>query len=484
MNSRGQQLEQHEIVKARLMAYLHSTDECEVFNKIWEACSSMNKYVHLCFEKEKRNDFFTDEGLGVLNPELTLDKIADIYSDNSSKEQQNNSIEKSLVDLFKDDYLNKEFSKPWENNSSSEENEKYSSIINFPNFLLHVLKIFIHTDNTFRQENEVIESIVSLDDKTLLQSFQLVLSLYEEKEVFVKKFILTLFKIRTLFDLYIIKRYDENWTLRSPKYYNNSKSNSRQINYSNTFIFNNEHDESSIIMAQSMFHVSAPSQTYKNWLFAALLYLNSHYSKNSNIDSTSFLNFFNDLAKSYMIDHYLAKPEKVLSFDDIILKNCSKPTNSLDDIAWPNINIDIFGLDEKFIRPGETIENFVFNFYDYILWQKGNKSSQDFSFGYRNSVEHFYPQNPVDGEDVLAQNVLQSFGNLCIVSSSINSKFSNNMPGAKLSNFGEKQETLKTYSLKLRNMFDIVRDKKIPWSKDTILDQEQKAKKELSDFLK
>ena len=477
MNSRGQQLEQHEIVKARLMAYLHNIDNCEAFNKIWEACSSMNKYVHFCFIKEKRIDLFTDEGLGILKPGITLDKIADIYGDNKTKEKDENSIEKSLVDLFKDDYLNEEYNKPWEKNSSVEESEKYSSIINFPNFLLHVLKIFTLTDNKLKHENKSIESIVSLDDKTLLQSFQNVLAHYKEKEVFVQKFILTLLKIRTLFDLYIIKRYDENWTLRRPKYYG------KEIRYTNTFTSNTDNDGSAIIMAQSMFHVSSTSQIYKNWLFASLLCLYTNYSESTNIAASLYLKFFNDLAKAYMLDHYLAKEEKSLSFDDIIITNSSKPTNSLDDIEWHNINIDICEVEEKSIRPGETIENFVFNCYDYILWQKLNNSSQDFSFGYRNSVEHFYPQHPVDGEDVLSQNILQSFGNLCIVSSSINSKFSNNMPGAKFSNFGEKPETLKTYSLKLRSMFDIVRDK-IPWSKVTIIKQEQEAKIKISDFLK
>ena len=44
MNSRGEQLEKHEIVKSKLIALLDE-DERNVFAEIWQACSEMNVYV-------------------------------------------------------------------------------------------------------------------------------------------------------------------------------------------------------------------------------------------------------------------------------------------------------------------------------------------------------------------------------------------------------------------------------------------------------
>ncbi len=483
MNSRGQQLEQHEIVKAKLMAFLPNDTACRTFNKIWEACSSMHKYVQFNFAKEQSKKLFTDDGLGILRAKLSFDDLVDIINCNiGSCDIAGNESEKSFVDLFIEDNLKNKYSKPADN-SSDEENETYRSIINFPNFLLQVLKVFIQSDHDLQQDNKYI---VTLDDKTLLQTFQYVLELHQHKELFVKNFILNLLKIKTLFDLYIIKRHDERWSLNKPVRYNSKKnSNNDEIRYISSFTSNNE---IAIIMAQSMFHVSSTSQIYKNWLFASLLYLSSLSAENCNIDASLYLKFFNDLAKAYMLDHYLAKEDKSLSFDKIIIAKGSKPTNSIDDIEWQNINIDIIDYKEDDVIPGEMIDNFVFNYYDYILWLDGAKVRSNFTFGYRNSVEHFYPQHPLEGNNELKANILQSFGNLCLVSSSINSKFSNNMPEAKLGNFGTDPEALKTYSLKLRNMFDLVKANivkdNIPWSEETILKQEQEAKIKISESLK
>jgi hypothetical protein len=45
MNSRGEQLEKHEIVKANLMEKLDDDKERAAFNDIWECCSQMSVYV-------------------------------------------------------------------------------------------------------------------------------------------------------------------------------------------------------------------------------------------------------------------------------------------------------------------------------------------------------------------------------------------------------------------------------------------------------
>ena len=44
MNSRGEQLEKHEIVKAKLSALLEKED-MKKFCQIWEACSDMSFYI-------------------------------------------------------------------------------------------------------------------------------------------------------------------------------------------------------------------------------------------------------------------------------------------------------------------------------------------------------------------------------------------------------------------------------------------------------
>ena len=54
MNTRGEQLEKHEILKARLMKVLPTPIEQSLFAKIWDACSDMSRYVVMGLDSELR----------------------------------------------------------------------------------------------------------------------------------------------------------------------------------------------------------------------------------------------------------------------------------------------------------------------------------------------------------------------------------------------------------------------------------------------
>lgn len=74
---------------------------------------------------------------------------------------------------------------------------------------------------------------------------------------------------------------------------------------------------------------------------------------------------------------------------------------------------------------------------------------------------------------------MNSFGNLCLISRGMNSKFSNNMPKAKLENF---QHIAREQSLKLQEMFEVVQGKE-DWDTQKINDFTQSAQKKLELFL-
>ena len=120
----------------------------------------------------------------------------------------------------------------------------------------------------------------------------------------------------------------------------------------------------------------------------------------------------------------------------------------------------------------------VFNYLDYLLWKSDNESDKrsmyrDFTFEFRNSVEHWYPRNPSegsferweDGEDI--KDNVDTFGNLCIIHRNINSKFSNMSPEAKNSTY---KDIIQKGSLKLRIMSQLTeeykgRDASLYWKK-------------------
>ena len=54
MNTRGEQLEQHDILKAYLMEFLDKDSDKAAFAKIWEACSDMTGYVQMHLDKSSR----------------------------------------------------------------------------------------------------------------------------------------------------------------------------------------------------------------------------------------------------------------------------------------------------------------------------------------------------------------------------------------------------------------------------------------------
>ena len=170
MNNRGEQLEKHEIVKALLMGKISDTKEQEKFSEIWNACADMNDYVYLNFDTTNRKSIFTNEG------ELNENNFEGIpINENCDKGE-----ELSLSKIITEHNIPNEFPK-----EEKYIKDKYKSVIDFPNFLLQVLKI----------KNDK----VSLDDKKLLEQFSNI-------QPDPKEFVLDLLKSRILFDKFVIKQ--------------------------------------------------------------------------------------------------------------------------------------------------------------------------------------------------------------------------------------------------------------------------------------
>ena len=76
----------------------------------------------------------------------------------------------------------------------------------------------------------------------------------------------------------------------------------------------------------------------------------------------------------------------------------------------------------------EKTPHIVLNFLNYIIWKNNQDKYKDFVFEFRNSIEHWYPQNPSEGtipqwnDD--KNNSIDRFVNLCLVQRAINSKIS------------------------------------------------------------
>ena len=388
MNSRGEQLEQHEVLKARLMEPLEK-EEQNTFAKIWEGCADMSRYVQLGFSAAKTISKNTSD------IEKTSERVAVFGNDWNQCTKFFDDLVKLIsnkVDNTDGQTLANILSAPKLKDEKDKiiEDGKYGSVINFPNFLLQVLLV-LYPNNS-----------IPLDDKALLDSFEEHPKYKQNPAQFAKDFIVALLQIRLLFDSWVIKTTSEtdHWHLRIIK--PADKSNYSFVNSVVDVKINEQ-----LIMMLSMRHVSFPSQNYKQWLSEALRYL--YANKEEAIDGAKYLAHLEGLSNQFFKD------------------KCSDDNSTL--------------------HKGTGVQHFFFNRLDYLLWKKIvvdgemlcdsdgktsdiKKMAENFKFTFRSSIEHYYPQQPDSGEKM--ENC-DRFGNLCLISHSNNSRYSNLDVAAKKS---------------------------------------------------
>lgn len=411
MNNRGEQLEKHEVLKANLLDLLkNDKDLSYAFNQIWEACADMERYVQYGFSTKLRTAIFTENwnklsclNLDEITAKIKLANVNDNKEKHNSEFKEENELSIDEIVAFTGKFeLNK--------NEAEEAPERFNSVINFSNFLLHVLRIQT-------QKN------VSLDDKRLKDFFDEELKLLNEEERinFVKDFGFNLLKAKHLFDQYIIKREffkeKDQWSLKTLRLYGNNR-----VGYVNAFDQDESNDSlnKEILMLLAMFHLSTPTLVYKHWLNAALNYLFDE----QDINPENYRTYLQNLAQAYLFDRFIA--DKPTDYFDIIYTNKGVSNNK----AHGNYNLSL-------LDRGTAVENFVFNYLDYILWKEKSEQFNTFEFTFRSSVEHYYPQNPISKEHKIKPEVFDLFGNLCLISSSKNSRLSNHMPMAKKDYYGK-----------------------------------------------
>lgn len=433
MNNRGEQLEKHEIVKARLMSELNmiqsdsEKEACtQVLTKVWDATANMERYVQYGFSPKERHSIFGINDWGVFVPKNfnELMRCVDI-STKSSQDTDETHI--SLMQMLKQP------PNIIRDNNTELTSERFSSVINFSNFLLHVLRIWAKKD-------------IPLDDKRLIEQFEEHILKTENPIEKIKEFTFTLLKCKFMFDQFIIKRDfatdKDSWSLKRLHWYSEKSSS-----YSNTF----SEDEDGykginrrILMLLSAFHVSTPTLVYKHWLNGTLYYL----CQQEDVNAQEYLAALEKLARQFIFLRFL-KFGVGTDYFAMIYENLESDSNEIDFSKLEFENIE---------------NNFVFNYLDYLIWCKELNSPDNekmeiiekFEFTFRSSVEHFYPQHPIEGHTALPKNSLNSFGNLCLISHSKNSRLSNFQPNAKREHFKSSIADKKIDTLKLFRMIQLL----------------------------
>lgn len=403
MNTRGEQLEQSDIVKANLMKNLDEADQ-NAFAVIWNAVSDMSGYVQMHFSKNIREKLFLQKW------EILQDDAIEIIKHVESR--ADSEVGSTISDILKDGWISNET-----DDSDADGRIRFESIIEFPFFLLHVLKIYVcqHDIKTDGGASVIGEL---LDDKKLIVSFESVMGGLNgqsiSKKEFSRDFIILLLKCRFLFDKFIIKRdtpLNDDKSVWSIKSLSTSERGSNKKAYYFDTKFNNKNERdrhAEAIMIQSALRVSYTSPKVMHWiteLLTKIIELNDGQSG-----------------------------EIVNTAEKIACRACKSYIEDNNRVSNDGVNTP----------------HIVFNYLDYLLWEKEKDKYKDFVFEFRNSVEHWYPQHPSQ-QTFKEWDGVNRFGNLCLLQREVNSKFSNMSPLSKKNTWKDK---INSGSLKLRVMAD------------------------------
>lgn len=408
MNNRGEQLEKHEVLKARMMEKLQGCKQSQnCLHAVWEACANMERYVQMGFSPSQRSSIFGEQDWSRFEPANFDELTIALHRDQELAGRPD-------APLTLDQIIARAPAGTKQDESGDEAPERFNTVINFPNFLLHVLRVDLQAD-------------IPLDDKRLLDTFETHVLKQPDPAAAVKRFTFSLLRCKYLFDQYVIKREfikgSDGWSLKRFKWNDGGERNrAGRGNYVNTF---GEEDGSEginrrVLMLLSAFHVSTPTLVYKHWLNAALHYL--FYA--GQVEAPAYLLYLESVAKAFVFDRFLA-PEAGLEYFEIIYANKGVCHTHRKRVADETL--------ASRLSFGNIENNLVFNFLDYLLWlEHGEREPvKSYEFTFRSSVEHYYPQNPLPGFAHLDAHILNSFGNLCLISHEKNSRLSNAMPSRK-----------------------------------------------------
>ncbi|PTL33241.1 DUF262 domain-containing protein [Prevotella sp. oral taxon 376] len=426
MNSRGEQLEKHEIVKAKLIAYLDESDRNK-FAMIWQACSEMNVYVQMRYPQAE--SVFGQDLRTFKYFEVSFDDLPDIGGNHKV-----HTLEEFIKGVSGTNVSDDGFGRT----------EVFQPIIDFPNFLLIVLKITRMSESGFEPGSFI------LDDKELINAFE---NAKPDRD-FVKRFGFNLLRAKYLLDNYVVHHADEadtpdsnpwqleHWQHEGKSYYSRNLSEDKNL-------------QERLVQLLSMFEVSFTPRQRKNYLFYCLLHLFSDR------DLRHYCTFLSRLADKYFFDIYLNKmylneinTPLPGSFDSVVLKK------GRIDVEAHNAISDFVSIYGDGSEKSKGIPLFVFNYMDYRLWEMyaetlsgkklresdymrqaffrqlgcsdfGQKVFDQFYFSRtRRSLEHFFPQANVGS--IMNENEINSFGNYAMIGSEVNSSGSCWSPKAKL----------------------------------------------------
>lgn len=440
MNSRGKQLEQHQVLKAKFLQCIEK--ECHaIYAKLWDYCSMMDVYIEdviYQYEKRKYDNKSKQSKPTVSKEKLRLELLE--FAINSEKEKVKKFFDKTQK-TKKEDFIT--ISKALKHDADEEKNyegvSRYRSFVKFEYFLLHILRLYLE------KKGESVDD-VELKDSKLIEQYENKLSFLKKPEdnndaMSAKSFLGTLFRYRILYDNFFFKRFisdDEPFVAK--------------LGVLDKGIDIDRYSEKKpirqILNMQLLFNFTGDFYA-QHWIQSVLRWISNNEKLKNFEDPEDFYceyaHFLDGFDRSIM-NARLANDDlqnKYLNFEE---------SHAPKDLDAPKLKYHL--------HKGTSTQHYWFYRLDYVLWrdfkwEKGIGFKEPFQtnekFKYENipgefrlsrlnSIEHIMPQsrkNEWDGGEECGdcpnkeEKRLDCFGNLALISQHMNSALSDESENKK-----------------------------------------------------
>lgn len=437
MNSRGKQLEKHQILKAKFLEGMDYDDQI-TYAKLWDYCSRMDVYLEdfiYRYEKRDAKGKYTIEAqklrydllkIAFSDEQSEQCNINEFFKNSKGQDQKSNKI--SILEALIDDGGTGETEKKGV--------DRYRSILKFEYFLLHILKL-INTSNT----NDIV-----INDSKLIEQFDKARLYGDNIDVETKKgFLCNLFKYRILYDYFFFRRYEGD----DEPFFALLGKNEDKIDIDRTMPANSLAHQ--IMNIQLLFNFTTDFFA-QNWIFPVLKWIKGKY-KLEEIDDfyDEYKDFLEKLDSATMIERLKKGTDlKNLFYTFVHNEELKADSDQIKNLVGNLAQVEL--------HKGTSTQHYWFYKLDYLLWREYKWEEVNFDDGFEekekfkyteiktnfrlsrlNSIEHIKPQSHSLDWDSLSQNCelcqaetkVDCFGNLALISAHMNSSLLNHEENKK-----------------------------------------------------
>lgn len=399
INNRGVQLQHHEILKARMLDALTEAERGP-YAVMWEACADMENFI--------------ERNLSGISG-LSASEVTAFYEQGElpnalsvrTKLQERMQGQSDHHALSLEDILQSQDESPAPETAAKDDDTDPTwvrSIFGFPLFLQHTLRIWLFENGRADLPRLLDRELLGLFEANFFQDAT-------KRAESVRSFIDLLWRVRVLFDEHIVKWADQgeeeihlissiSVSTSSGKRY---MSRSRQTDSNRAFS-----------LLQSMLYHSQEITT-QYWVTPLLLFMHRNLGQKAESQGEKAKRYFaylrhldNQLLGSAADDSLVVR---TLAF----MKNPWQRRSLIHQTELANAN-------------GVRFAHYWFYKLEFVLWFQEKRATErwkKFRLTAKSSVEHISPQTPTERDDNRVNQALDHFGNLALVSRSLNSEYGN-----------------------------------------------------------